>query len=817
MRSEVTGRVLEVAFAEGDAVPAGAVVARWTTATSAARLAVQAARDRRARRRDPAPGGAGRADRADLAPDVGAREAEVRGRGGGRSGRAHLQRQQRLRERASAPRSCSTSARAQRDEARAPSTARGNCSGAPRPRKGTIAVARRELDVLRAQAGPEPAPARRARGDARQVRRRAPRPCATTVQTQFLWPGELAQPGTPLVGACSIPRDKYVQVYVPVADVGARARRTARRDRARQPPRPARAGRDQLRRRPAPTSRPRRSRRAATASGRSTAPRCASSRASSASSPAPRATSTCWTAALTAARRATAGARRIASPSSCCADSPSASATRDALARHRPRVSADGRSSASSGPTAPARRRCCARSPACSRSRPTRRRRARARPARRRTRAEGADRLRAAGVQPAPRSVGDREPALHRAAAPARADEFAARAARPARAHRAGAVRRPAGRRALGRHEAEARDRERAAARAGAARARRADRRRRRGGARRDLGRCCASARARQRWSWSAPAISTRRRPATGCVYLDDGRVVATGTPARAARGRAARAVPRLGRRSARDRRGGARAALRRRGARRPAASRASRCRGRARPAPAACSRDVSRALPARVRFAEPRRVDMEATLLAAGARERGRARRRRSSARSGLTKRFGDFTAVDDLDSASSRASIFAFLGANGSGKSTTIRMLIGLLQPTAGAIEVDGVDVIAPAAPRARPHRLHGAEGQPLPGALAARERRVLRRPVRPRPAGELERRWGALRERFDARRAEREKAEDLPAGIRQRAGLALARCTSRACSSSTSRPPASTSTAAACSGSSSRRRPTAGSRSS
>ena len=53
----------------------------------------------------------------------------------------------------------------------------------------------------------------------------------------------------------------------------------------------------------------------------------------------------------------------------------------------------------------------------------------------------------------------------------------------------------------------------------------------------------------------------------------------------------------------------------------------------------------------------------------------------------SGLTKRFGDFTAVDALDFEVASGSIFAFLGANGSGKSTTIRMLIGLLTPTAGA----------------------------------------------------------------------------------------------------------------------------------
>src|SRR4029077_9364705 len=60
------------------------------------------------------------------------------------------------------------------------------------------------------------------------------------------------------------------------------------------------------------------------------------------------------------------------------------------------------------------------------------------------------------------------------------------------------------------------------------------------------------------------------------------------------------------------------------------------------------------------------------------------------------LTKRFGEFTAVDDLSFTVAPGSIFAFLGANGSGKSTTIRMLIGLLTPTAGTSEGDGVGAI-------------------------------------------------------------------------------------------------------------------------
>ncbi|TMB07308.1 MAG: ATP-binding cassette domain-containing protein, partial [Deltaproteobacteria bacterium] len=61
-----------------------------------------------------------------------------------------------------------------------------------------------------------------------------------------------------------------------------------------------------------------------------------------------------------------------------------------------------------------------------------------------------------------------------------------------------------------------------------------------------------------------------------------------------------------------------------------------------------------------------------------------------------GLTKRFGDFTAVDHLSIEVAPGTIFAFLGANGSGKSTTIRMLIGLRRPTEGTVEVDGIDVI-------------------------------------------------------------------------------------------------------------------------
>jgi drug efflux transport system ATP-binding protein len=59
------------------------------------------------------------------------------------------------------------------------------------------------------------------------------------------------------------------------------------------------------------------------------------------------------------------------------------------------------------------------------------------------------------------------------------------------------------------------------------------------------------------------------------------------------------------------------------------------------------------------------------------------------------LTRRFGAFTAVDDVSFDVARGEIFGFLGSNGAGKSTTIRMLCGLLKPTSGDALVDGVDV--------------------------------------------------------------------------------------------------------------------------
>ena len=59
------------------------------------------------------------------------------------------------------------------------------------------------------------------------------------------------------------------------------------------------------------------------------------------------------------------------------------------------------------------------------------------------------------------------------------------------------------------------------------------------------------------------------------------------------------------------------------------------------------------------------------------------------------LTRRFGDFTAVDRLSFDVRPGEVFGFLGANGAGKSTTIRMLCGLMKPSSGTARVGGIDV--------------------------------------------------------------------------------------------------------------------------
>src|SRR5688572_32846443 len=63
------------------------------------------------------------------------------------------------------------------------------------------------------------------------------------------------------------------------------------------------------------------------------------------------------------------------------------------------------------------------------------------------------------------------------------------------------------------------------------------------------------------------------------------------------------------------------------------------------------------------------------------------------------LVRRFGEFTAVDRLNLRVRAGAFFGFLGPNGAGKSTTIKMLTGLLAPSAGRVLVSGRDISAEA----------------------------------------------------------------------------------------------------------------------
>ena len=59
------------------------------------------------------------------------------------------------------------------------------------------------------------------------------------------------------------------------------------------------------------------------------------------------------------------------------------------------------------------------------------------------------------------------------------------------------------------------------------------------------------------------------------------------------------------------------------------------------------------------------------------------------------FTKRYGNITAVSDINLTIADGQLFGFLGPNGAGKTTTIKTLVGLLKPTSGTVKVEGFDV--------------------------------------------------------------------------------------------------------------------------
>lgn len=137
-----------------------------------------------------------------------------------------------------------------------------------------------------------------------------------------------------------------------------------------------------------------------------------------------------------------------------------------------------------------------------------------------------------------------------------------------------------------------------------------------------------------------------------------------------------------------------------------------------------------------------------------------------------GLTRRFGRRLAVDGLSMTAPDRAVYGFLGRNGAGKTTALRMLLGLIRPTAGSARIAGIDV---ARDRIGAARRVGAllEAHGFYANLTGRENLDLTRTLLRLPATEIDRVLEVVEMTADARR----RVSDYSLGMRQRLGLARA----------------------------------------
>ncbi|SEG64857.1 ABC-2 type transport system ATP-binding protein [Actinacidiphila yanglinensis] len=142
-----------------------------------------------------------------------------------------------------------------------------------------------------------------------------------------------------------------------------------------------------------------------------------------------------------------------------------------------------------------------------------------------------------------------------------------------------------------------------------------------------------------------------------------------------------------------------------------------------------------------------------------------------------GLAKRYRGTLAVDGLDLRVPRGSVFGFLGPNGSGKTTTIRMLMGLIEPTAGTARV--LDQPMPRSARSVLPRVGALiEGPALYGFLSGRDNLVRYDAADPTADPRTRRaRVGAALDRVGLGAAAGKKAKQYSLGMKQRLGLAAA----------------------------------------
>ena len=141
-----------------------------------------------------------------------------------------------------------------------------------------------------------------------------------------------------------------------------------------------------------------------------------------------------------------------------------------------------------------------------------------------------------------------------------------------------------------------------------------------------------------------------------------------------------------------------------------------------------------------------------------------------------GLTRRFGDFVAVDHVSLQIERGEIFGFLGSNGCGKSTTMKMLTGLLPPTEGSATLFGHSVEAGSI-EVRKNLGYMTQAFSLYEELTVKENLVLDARLYHIPADKAKARIDELVEKFGLGPYLDALTRDLPLGLRQRLSLAVA----------------------------------------
>ena len=141
-----------------------------------------------------------------------------------------------------------------------------------------------------------------------------------------------------------------------------------------------------------------------------------------------------------------------------------------------------------------------------------------------------------------------------------------------------------------------------------------------------------------------------------------------------------------------------------------------------------------------------------------------------------GLTRRFGKFVAVDHVSFRIGRGEIFGFLGSNGCGKTTTMKMMTGLLPVTEGSAKLFGKPMGADDM-EARQSVGYMSQAFSLYGELTVRQNLELHAHLYHLPATEIEGRIEELLERYDLKNVADAKPESLPLGVKQRLQLAVA----------------------------------------